>query len=406
MVRDMLQPVSETFSRMAESQARNRSTCETSVAGLLRGLQEWCARQLGATKAESIRPDTPFHYHNSEWDRRFMLRDALRPWVRANTSLATFYPDELDANSTPRSVAQHLAERIASGRKRTVRPPVLPRRTGKIEEPSVFVLGCPRSGTTIFRCMLMGHPDIYAGPELHMMQFESLLQRERRIVDTGESWMVMGFSQTIQDLTGWSEREAFHYISTLTKRDLPINCVYRIIHGYSKKSIVVDKSPSLPRDFSTLERIERCFSNARYLYITRHPYAVIESMLRLEARPFQGVKSITAAESIWFDTNTTIRAFLEGIPKSRQHQLSYEDLMRTTEQTLHGVTDFLGVAYDPAMADPYKGNRLVKGLGCVNLPHRRKVEPQLADVWKSIRLEQPLLHETVALAAHLGYACP
>ena len=335
-----------------------------------------------------------------------MLRDALLPWVRENTSLATFYPDELEANSTPRSVVEHLAERLKTGRERPARPPVLPRRTGKIEESTVFVLGCPRSGTTIFRCMLMGHPEIHAGPELHMMQFESLLQRERTIVDTGDSWMVMGFSQTIQDLTGWSEREAFHYVSTLTRRDLPINDVYRIIHGYAKKPIVVDKSPSLPRASSNLERIESRFSNARYLYITRHPYAVIESMQRLEARPFKGVKSITAAENIWFDTNTTIRAFLEGIPKSRQHQLSYEDLMRTTEQTLRGVTDFLGVAYDPAMADPYKGNRLVKGLGCVNLPHRRKVEPQLADVWTSIRFEQPLLHATVALSTQLGYTCP
>jgi phthiocerol/phenolphthiocerol synthesis type-I polyketide synthase E len=367
---------------------------------ILQGLVDWCRSQ---GHGEELCAETPFSRLNPDWMRRFALREALVAWIRENTGLATFYPDELDVASTPRTLARHLARRMVSGTESPVRPPIIPFSSDKVKEPTVFVLGCPRSGTTIFRCMLMGHPDIYAGPELHMMQFESLLQRERRIVDTGESWMVMGFSQTIQDLTGWSEREAFHYVSTLTKRDLPINDVYRIIHRYSKKPIVVDKSPSLPRASSNLERIESRFSNARYLYITRHPYAVIESMLRLEARPFQGVKSITAAENIWLDTNTTIRAFLEGIPESRQHQLSYEDLMRTTEQNLRGVTDFLGVAYDPAMADPYKGNRLVKGLGCVNLPKRTGVERELGEAWKRIRLPRKLSASTRALAAQLGY---
>lgn len=384
----------------------NSVTREANTASLIRGLQEWCARETGASESQCIRPDAPFHCYNPEWGKRFKLRDALLPWVMENTSLTTFYPDELEANSTPRSVAHHLAERMATGRERPVRPPVLPRKTGKIEEPTVFVLGCPRSGTTIFRCMLMGHPEIYAGPELHMMQFESLRERERKIVEIGDPWMVMGFSQTIQDLTGWSEREAFHYVSTLTKRDLPIEDVYRIIHGYCRKPIVVDKSPSLPKVPSTLERIESRFSEPRYLYITRHPYAVLESMIRLETLPFREIRDAPAAEKVWFNTNATIRTFLRTIPETRWHQVSYEDLMQTTEQTLRGVTDFLGVAYEPTMANAYEGNRLQQGVGCVNLKNRQEVEPKLADAWKSIRFERPLLPETVALAAELGYVCP
>jgi hypothetical protein len=373
---------------------------------ILRGLQEWCAWETGAENIQHIDPDRPFHCHNPEWSKRFKLRTALLPWVMENTGLTTFYPDELEANSTPRLVARHLADREASGTEQPVRPPVVPRKTGKIEEPTVFVLGCPRSGTTIFRCMLMGHPDIYAGPELHMMQFDSLRQRERQLVDVGASWMVMGFCQIVQDLTGWSERQAFHYVSTLTKRDLPIPDVYRIIHGYSRKRILVDKSPTLLLDSSSLERIESHFAEPRYICITRHPYAVIESMVRLEAYPFRKLKDITAAEKVWFNSNRTMRTFIDSVPRHRWHQLTYEDLMRTTEQTLQGVTDFLGASYDPAMTDPYKSDRLIKGLGCVNLPNRRKAEPELADAWKSIRLERPLLPRTLALAAQVGYTCP
>jgi hypothetical protein len=251
----------------------------------------------------------------------------------------------------------------------------------------------------------MGHPSIYAGPELHMMKFDSLLQRERALLEAGAPWMVMGFSQTIQDLTGWSEREAFHYISTLTKRDLPIEDVYRIIHGYSRKPILVDKSPTITPDSSTLERIESLFSEPRYIFITRHPYAVIESIVRLEAPPFEKLPDTQAAEKLWFDSNTMVKSFLGNIQKGRWHRLSYEDLMQTTEKTLRGVTDFLGVAYEPLMADAYEGNRIQQGIGCVNLPKRQRVEPELAEKWKTIRLERPLLPETLALADALGYEC-
>jgi phthiocerol/phenolphthiocerol synthesis type-I polyketide synthase E len=391
---------------MGTSAVSNTQDRETLKAPLLRGLQEWCARETGASDAKSIDPDKPFHCHNPEWGKRFKLRNTLLSWVLENTALTTFYPDELEANSTPRLVAEHLAERMASGRERPVRPPVIPRKTGKIEEPTVFVLGCPRSGTTIFRCMLMGHPNIYAGPELHMMQFDSLLQRERALVDIGTSWMVMGFSQTIQDLTGWSERQAFHYVSTLTKRDLPVQEVYRIIHGYCPRPMIVDKSPSLARSLATMEKIEKLFANPRYLYITRHPYAVIESMMRMQILPPLPKFDLPTAEAMWSETNSNIRTFLSGIPCERWHRLSYEDLMRNTGQTLRGVTDFLGLAFEPAMSTPYEGNRVLHGIGCVNLPKRQRVEPELAEKWKAIRLERPLLPATFALAGALGYECP
>jgi hypothetical protein len=79
--------------------------------------------------------------------------------------------------------------------------------------------------------------------------------------------------------------------------------------------------------------------------------------------------------------------------------------MQSTEKTLGGVTDFLGVAYEPSMAKPYKDDRQFHGVGCVNLPKRLGVEPELAEKWKTIRLERPLLPETLALADALGYEC-
>lgn len=377
----------------------------STVSALARGLRKWCERETGAADWRAIGAEVPFRCHKTEWGKRFKLRDALLPWVVENTTLTTFYPDELEANSTPLAVARHLSQRLHRGREQPVRPPVLPRRKGKVGEPTVFVLGCPRSGTTIFRCMLMGHPEIYAGPELHLMPFKSLRQRERQIVGLGAPWMVMGLVQTIADLTGWSEREAFHYVSILTRRDLPVADVYRIIHGYCSKPVVVDKSPLLANMPFALDAIESNFLDARYLHITRHPRAVIDSMLKVGASPFDHLKDAAVAENFWCETNTSVLAFLDGTPRRRWHRLSYEDLMGSTGRTLRGVTDFLGMPYDLSMADPYAGHRLQQGIGCVNLPKRNALEPGLAHAWRETDRKRDLQPETAALARRLGYEC-
>jgi hypothetical protein len=113
--------------------------------------------------------------------------------------------------------------------------------------------------------------------------------------------------------------------------------------------------------------------------------------------------TLAEAEQAWLEVNGNILGFLETVPLDRWHQLSFEELMSTTEQTLQSVTDFLGIPYEPAMSTPYDGDRLLHGIGCVNLPKRQRVEPELAEKWKAIHLERPLLSKTVDLAKELGY---
>jgi hypothetical protein len=364
---------------------------------ILQGLLGWCRKQ-GQTEEPCA--DTLFRRLNPDWMRRFALREELAAWVRENTGLATFYPDELDVASTPRTLARHLARRMVSGTESPIRPPIIPFRSDKVKEPTVFVLNCPRSGSTLFRCMLMGHPSLYAPPELHLAEFRSMRERERQMADAGQEWKTMGLVQTIVHLTGWNKWQAFHYLSHLTKRDVPVPEVYRLIHGLCPKPILVDKSPSI---MGHLQRIEECFDNPRYLFLTRHPYATIESMMLNRVNPPLPKHTLAEAEQAWLEVNGNILGFLETVPLDRWRQLSFEELMSTTEQTLQSVTDFLGIPYEPAMSTPYDGDRLLHGIGCVNLPKRQRVEPELAEKWKAIHLERPLLSKTVDLAKELGY---
>lgn len=370
---------------------------------LLAGLLDWCREQAGCRGAA---PDTMFRRMKPDWNRRFFLREALLPWVREKAGFPAFYPDELDENSTPRSLARHLAERTRAGSDLPVRPPVVPYHEGRIKEPTVFVLACPRSGSTLFRCMLMGHPLLYAPPELHLAQFRGLRERERVLANSGQHWRTMGAVQALAHLTGWNKWQAFHYMSRLTKRDVPVTEVYRLIHQLCPKPVLVDKTPALTLDIRCMERIEEIFENPRYLFMTRHPYAVIESIVSKQIDPPLPRYSFNEAETRWLEGNRNVMRFLGTIPAERWHRLCFEDLMGGTEQTLRRVTDFLGVSYHPAMADAYDGERMQAGIGCINLPMRRRVDKKLGERWRRVRLPARLRSETEAMAGDLGYELP
>lgn len=364
---------------------------------LLQGLVGWCRPHVQREEPVS---DTLFRRLNPEWIRRFALRETLLPWVRENTGLASFYPDELDVASTPRTLARHLAKRIASGAESPIRPPIIPFCSNRVKEPTVFILNCPRSGSTLFRCMLMGHPSLYAPPELHLAEFRSMRERERQFADAGQDWKTLGLVQTIEHLTGWSKWQAFHYLSHLTKRDVPVPEIYRMIHGLCPKPVLVDKSPSIS---GHLQRIEECFENPRYLFLTRHPYAAIESMMLNSVNPPFPNHTFAEAEQAWLKVNRNILSFLENTALDRWHRLSFEELVTKTEKTLRGVMAFLGLPECSSMADAYKGDRLQEGIGCINFPKRQGVERGLGNRWKHMRLPGQLCSETRIIAEELGY---
>lgn len=370
---------------------------------LLASLLAWCRDQAGCREAA---PDTMFRRMKTDWIRRFWLRDALLPWVREETGLSAFYPDEVDESSTPRTLARHLAARMRAGGDLPVRPPAVPYREGRIKEATVFVLTCGRSGSTLFRCMLMGHPLLYAPPELHLAQYRSLRARERLFTENGQYWQVMGVVQTLAHLNGWSKWQAFHYMSRLTRRDVPVAEVYRLIHQLCPKPILVDKTPAVTLDLRHMERIEQTFENPRYLFLTRHPYAVIESCMSKQINPPFPRYSFDEAENRWLEGNRNVMRFLGTIPAGRWHRLSFEGLMSCTERTLRGVTDFLGIPYHQPMADAYDGERMQGGIGCINLPTRPHVVKELGERWRHVRLPSPLRSETETMAGELGYELP
>ncbi|MCA9704282.1 MAG: sulfotransferase [Myxococcales bacterium] len=273
-------------------------------------------------------------------------------------------------------------------------------------EPVAFVLGVARSGTTLLRLMLAGHPQVFSPPELVLAPFETMAQRhallERRFWEKG------GLRRTFMELEGLDVDAAKAHVAGLRERTVPE--VYRELLARIGPRILVDKCPHLVSYPEALPRLQRWFPAARFLWIVRNPGSVIRSFNNvnmserlLDGSPYQSV------EQMWREGNALIGDFLATVPAERWLRFSYEDLVRAPEPVLRRICDTLGVGYDPAMATPYEGDRMRAGpkgaraVGDPNTATRSAIEPALAERWLAGFDHRTLDASTKALALELGY---
>ncbi len=256
--------------------------------------------------------------------------------------------------------------------------------------------------------MLAGSDRTYAPPELHLLPYDSLGERRRAFDAVGSGWRGHGLCQAVAHQLGMTEHQAYYYVDMLEARDLPTPRVYDLLHSYCPGGLLVDKSPSNWRHPVLAERSEQMFVDPKYLYLTRHPAAVVESFVRMRFRRLnkkgRELNPWLDAERTWTSSNRVALELLSGIPPERRYRVRYEDLVRNPEEVMRGIARFLGIDYQGTMADAYdsKADRKISALGDPGIARRAAIDPGLADAWRRLPPYEfcPPTKET---AARLGY---
>ena len=281
-----------------------------------------------------------------------------------------------------------------------------PAPTARNERPIVFLLSAPRSGSTLLRLMLAGHPALFCPPELALLSAAGMREWRRRQLDL---FARDGLTRSLMEIRGIPEAAARAQIAEMVREDRPIQRVYDDLQGELGARVLVDKSPAYALDPAALARAEELFAAPRYVVLTRHPAAVIDSCVRhrlealLSRRPVDDPWRF--AESVWTEANRNL-AQLGERAGDRVLRLRYEDVVSSPEPATRRLADFLGLTWDEALLRPYDGGRMIDGPGDPDIFQHDGIDAALAEAWRSVRLPEPLLAETVALARDLGYAEP
>ena len=315
--------------------------------------------------------------------------------------------------STPAPVT--VNESMLAEVRRLIRPSPVSAATKN--PPAIFILAPPRSGTTLLRVMLAGHPRLFAPPELELLSFNTLA--ERRAAFTGkDSFWLEGTVRAIMELKDCDADEAQQIMRSMEERGLTTKECYRQLQSWLGERLLVDKTPSYALDQTVLERAEVDFENALYIHLLRHPAGMIRSFeeAKLDQIFFRYEHNWSRrqlAEVIWTLSHQNIVEFLERVPRERQHRVKFEDLLREPQQEIESLCRFLGLSFDADMLQPYKDRerRMTNGihaesrmLGDVKFHSYDRIDARVGDKWKEGDVASSLGDTTWEVAAAFGYA--
>ena len=394
---------------------------------LINLIQRELAKDLNLEQNE-VGLDAPFSSLNTKWKNLEIVYRLLRRIVETKLERTFFsyelfpYPREQGPRDTIKKVATYLASEMVIPPPKTtftdpheggifawkLSPPLS--KTAKRNPPAVFILSPPRSGSTLLRMMLDGHPALCSPPELHLLPFERMGERGRQLDQLGYPWLRVGLKETLAQLERLTPEQAQRRTEQLEADDVAIQKVYRLLQDLIEGRLLVDKSPSYAMCPAWLLRAEHMFEGAKYLHLIRHPYAVIESFVRMR---FHGHlignhfgtwddNPWLYAEKGWAVAHRNTLKFFQDIDPNRHCQVYFEDLVSQPGSVMKQVCDFLNVPFDDRVLAPNESEPLTEP-GDAYLRSRGRIDPLLATAWKGRHPPQQPSELTQQIAADLGY---
>ena len=251
----------------------------------------------------------------------------------------------------------------------------LPTLSDRPKERLSFLVGFPRSGTTLLDTFLLGHPDV-------------AVLEEKQLV--GAARQVTG---AIEDLPGvtTAQLEAARqaYLDRLAEHIDP-----------AFGGVIVDK---FPLDMGAAPLIHAIFPGAPIIFMQRHPCDVVLSGF-LQHFGTVNFSDISAAAD-YYDAMMSIWAASTEVLPLNVHTVVYEELVRDPEAVLKPVVSFLGLEWDERIVDH---QRTARERGTIVTPSYDQVIAPVSTKpsgrWKRYEKQlEPVLPILMPWAQRLGY---
>lgn len=220
----------------------------------------------------------------------------------------------------------------------------------------IFIVGAPRSGTTLLAAILAGHSRISCGPETHFF---------RRLAEADEA--------QLQAMECWPET-AVQFISAITHSAFAGHESKQLLEKYQLSdaqitAYLASKPPSIPAILASVteqymlrqgkarwaektpdhlahtQLIRQHFPTAPVVRIVRDPRDMALSLLKV---PW-GAKSFTEALLFWRRLDDASRDFFHH--DARAYTLRFEDLLRAPQPEIEKLCQFLGESFEEEMLD-------------------------------------------------------
>lgn len=224
-----------------------------------------------------------------------------------------------------------------------------------MSEKMVFIIGSPRSGSTLLERMISSHTNIVGGPEPHLLTPLAHLGFYENIEKAPYDHLraVAAQREFIDILPGKEE----DYLTALRAYCYHLYSQQLEAAG-TEKTMVLDKTPAYAL---VLPFIEKVFPSAKYIVLTRHPAAIFSSFAKsFFEDDWQAAHSFNPIIERYVPA---IARFLRDSNVPKVH-IRYEDLVQNPETHMKQVCELLELPFEAGMVEyGKKKNPERKGLG-------------------------------------------
>jgi len=266
---------------------------------------------------------------------------------------------------------------------------LLPRAGVRTDVPQpIFILGFPRSGTTLVEQSLSAHPRISAGDELPFVN-----EMTETMVRTLNS--PMGYPEALAELWMGDRR---HGLDEL--RDYYLDQVRRL--GFVEPGVgwFTDK---MPLNETHLGLIALMFPRAPLIHVMRHPLDIMMSVFSNNLT--HGFQCAFALETAALHYRRTIELIEHYRAQMMLHYLPihYEDIVADQETSVRRMLDFIGEPFDPACLSFHENRRYARTASYAQVSQRLydrsryRYRNYLKHLQPAIEILEPVIHS-------LGYS--
>ncbi len=201
----------------------------------------------------------------------------------------------------------------------------------------IFILSCPRSGSTLLRYILDSHPEICCPPEIYL---GSLIKKLYKSIYFSIGQIEHGSTSTEKNKFVAQEVQA-----------IILNIMERYSHE-KRKLLWCEKTPN---NVYFLDEISNVFPDAKYICLYRHCVDVVYSLI--QAKPYKNRPDMMpylyqntgnmagAGFDSWLEQTSIISNF-EREHKEMCFSVNYEELVNNPNNTLSALFQFIGVDWD------------------------------------------------------------
>jgi hypothetical protein len=271
-----------------------------------------------------------------------------------------------------------------------------------------FIVGCPRSGTTLLQSLLVGHPEILSFPEsqffLYLFSNDQAKYFTRSLLET--NWTQPLFRQAARKLvfgTGlrnlrsrlaqfFSSVNCEHLMHTLPQSPVVWKQHYTQAFIQALDQMTLQRQQSTwiektPQHLHYVDYITQQVQNAKFIHVVRSGTDAIASLYDVRQRyPHHWDKAADIAHCTrqWLDSVKISSRYLQH---PQHYFLRYEQLVAETEETLHSLCRFLGMTYHPMMLQRYQ--MTARSMNLDEEPWKRNASQRIRDR-NSIKFHQVL----------------